>query len=102
MAPHLSTFLRVYTESSVDGVQPDIPSPAVRRHEGPRARRIIVVRHGPSTANILQERKRNKEFVRDPLLYKPMTLPFFIPPAVVQRMELRPRMKRCWRLRRAS
>jgi len=87
MAPHLSTFLRVYTESSVDDVQPDIRALLYGDTKDLAPDGCIVVRHGPSTANILQERKRNKEFVRDPLLYKPMTLPFFIPPAVVQRME---------------
>lgn len=86
MLQHLLNFVQVY--DSVDDVEPD----AIRallygdtKDLAPDG--CIVIRHGPSTANILQELKRNKEMVRDPLLYKPMSLPFFIPPAVVLRME---------------
>lgn len=59
MAPHLSTFLRVYTESSVDDVQPDIRALLYGDTKDLASDGCIVIRHGPSTANILQELKNS-------------------------------------------
>ena len=42
----------------------------------------VVIRHGPSIANVMQENKEIKDFRWDPFLYYPDNLPFYLPEEV--------------------